>query len=270
MKLSWLLAGQYGFSAAFSLARMMPPRAAEPAVTARASASTFWYENINHNSSAVYRNVKDMGAKGDGVTDDSAAIQKAINSKTAAGVVVYFPSGTYLVKSGLKGAAYAVLIGDPTNKPVIKASASFSGTVLFAGQNAATIGLADYFHQVKNLIFDTTAVSPSKSITLISWSVSQGTQLQNLVFNMPIGATGHVGIASTGANSPTFLNDLHFNGGGIGLSITDTHYHFKNMYFNSPLSPVQCELVPMLIQCRYDNRNENHSTSNWYWSRISL
>lgn len=42
-------------------------------------------------------NVKTFGAKGDGVTDDTAAIQAAINSATALGsAAVFFPAGTYI------------------------------------------------------------------------------------------------------------------------------------------------------------------------------
>lgn len=61
-------------------------------------------------------NVKDpqFGAKGDGVTDDTAAIQAALNALGAAGGTVYFPVGQYLVSSTITTPVVVRLIGEGT------------------------------------------------------------------------------------------------------------------------------------------------------------
>jgi hypothetical protein len=53
-------------------------------------------------NNAVY-NVKDFGAKGDGVRDDTGSIQNAIDACVRkGGGTVYFPAGTYLVSSTVR------------------------------------------------------------------------------------------------------------------------------------------------------------------------
>lgn len=44
-------------------------------------------------------NVKTFGAKGDGVADDTAAVQKAINSIPSSGGKVFIPAGTYMIEA---------------------------------------------------------------------------------------------------------------------------------------------------------------------------
>lgn len=64
----------------------------------------------------AWYNVKSAayGAKGDGATDDTAAIQAALTAAgaSAIGGIVYFPTGTYLVSSDLIVPSSTTLIGD--------------------------------------------------------------------------------------------------------------------------------------------------------------
>jgi hypothetical protein len=54
--------------------------------------------------------VKDFGAKGDGTTDDTAAIQAAVTA--SAGKALYFPAGTYIVSDIITLVSNTVLYGD--------------------------------------------------------------------------------------------------------------------------------------------------------------
>lgn len=57
-------------------------------------------------------NVKDFGAKGDGVTDDSIAIINAISAAISAGAGVFFPHGKYVTGSAVSGLSSVALCGD--------------------------------------------------------------------------------------------------------------------------------------------------------------
>ena len=72
-----------------------------------------------------FGNVKDYGAKGDNSTDDSAAIQAAVNAICGTDGILYFPPGTYLLKTAItfpnksfsifgSGPTATVLAADPT------------------------------------------------------------------------------------------------------------------------------------------------------------
>lgn len=119
-----------------------------PATTGTSSGKcSYWLEDIKHQGIAafnpdassyqVFRNVKDFGAKGDGKTDDTAAINRAIssggrcapgacNSTTTTPAVVYFPKGTYMISSSIIDYYYTQIIGNPNCLPTIKAFRNFT------------------------------------------------------------------------------------------------------------------------------------------------
>ncbi|KAF2024187.1 family 55 glycoside hydrolase [Setomelanomma holmii] len=235
------------------------------------SGSTYWYGNILHNGIAptnpssnytIFRNVLDFGAVGDGKTDSTTAIQNAINSgsrnsgtlgSTGQPAVVFFPPGTYLVSSPLQNYIGTVLMGDPIVRPSIKASAAFQGSTVVKGVDPKYPGLVAFYHEIKNLVIDSTAAAASNKLLLLDWSVSQACQLSNSALLMPIGSA-HAGVASTGQNSPLLINDVEITGGATGWTGASTQFHFKNVYFRNVITGIRpTNTVQISVQgCRFE------------------
>jgi hypothetical protein len=57
--------------------------------------------------------VKDVGAKGDGVTDDTAAIESALADAAKQNGIVFFPPGEYLISRGIYLHSNLVVTGAP-------------------------------------------------------------------------------------------------------------------------------------------------------------
>lgn len=79
---------------------------------------------ISLSQTTGYANVRDFGAIGDGVADDTAAINAAIASTTG---VVFFPAGNYLVSTGIVVSKYLKFLGSGFGSRI---TYSGSGTLL--------------------------------------------------------------------------------------------------------------------------------------------
>lgn len=94
------------------------------------------YESL---SAGDFVSVRSSGAVGNGATDDTAALQNAINTAVAQGKVVYIDYGLYLITSTLKIPPGAKIVGETW--PVIMASGSFFSNIN-SPQVAVQIGTA--------------------------------------------------------------------------------------------------------------------------------
>lgn len=56
-------------------------------------------------------NVKEYGAKGDGTTNDQAAIQAAVDAASASGASIFFPTGNYLISTPVTIKSHLALLG---------------------------------------------------------------------------------------------------------------------------------------------------------------
>ncbi|OOG00127.1 glycoside hydrolase family 55 protein, partial [Aspergillus carbonarius ITEM 5010] len=184
----------------------------------------------------VYRDVTDaqFGAKGDGVTDDTAAINAAIAyggscmencaSSSTKGTFIYFPPGTYLISSPLNASYSSQLVGDPNDLPIIKTSPSFVGLgaiqsdVYIPNDNGDEwyIEQNNFYRQVRNLIIDIEETTTAYAAGL-HWQVAQATSLTNL-FITASSAKGTTQMGMYTENgSGGFMSGCSISGGEYGI-----------------------------------------------------
>jgi len=89
---------------------------------------------INKGGDSGQYNVKAYGAVGDGVTDDTTAVQAAIDAAEVSGGIVFFPAGTYKITSPLT-VEFGIILEGVREGTILDFSGQSSG-------NAITIGHA--------------------------------------------------------------------------------------------------------------------------------
>jgi len=133
--------------------------------------------------------------------------------------VVYIPSGVYILSRPLQLYVGTVLMGNPISLPVLRARSGFIGGSIILAEDPNHSASNSVYISVKNLVLDSTKLSQYTSFTLMDWSVSQATQLTNMVFNMLPQSSGQIGLSMAKGGSGIVIGDLTFNGGAIGINI---------------------------------------------------
>ena len=127
--------------------------------------------------------VKDLGAVGDGVVDDTAAIQAAINAASSLGKAVFFPAGTYIINGTLTAGTLAVLRGEAAEKVVLKKTGAGHILDILGTTQKYDIEIADITFDVNNIDSAVVAeyvtnfyVRRCKFKTMRLWGVHVGVQ----------------------------------------------------------------------------------------------
>lgn len=142
-------------------------------------------------------NVKDYGAVGNRTTDDSAAIQAALDAVPSTGGTVYFPPGIYRIATGLTAAkrglklqgAGGLLFNESQTGAVGSTLLGDAGVTIFAFNSAAT----SLYHQ--------------------------GPKIADLNFREINDGTAATALVKIGAANRWAVRDCGFRGGAVGLLV---------------------------------------------------
>ena len=154
-------------------------------------------------------NVKNYGAVGDGTTDDTSAIQSAINAIVALGGyyavgIVYFPAGVYKVTSPLTASGDYLsinFVGDGRIPSIIRTNQTTGDVFTIASQ---------YPCSFKHLRIDAAGITRNPS--------AKG-----------INITGSSGVS----NSQSMIEDCEISEQGWSVNIDGSLYTIKDSYINS-------------------------------------
>lgn len=153
--------------------------------------------------------VKDFGAVGNGVADDTTAIQNALNAATGRGV--YFPAGTYRISTTLVIKTNTTLVGDGIGKSIIKLTSGF-GAAVTAIRNDVITGTANVYYDADlefyGLTFDGNN-NASRTAELVAIL-----KVQNVIFsNCSFQNHTYIALAMTASRNMT-VTECYFTNNG--------------------------------------------------------
>ena len=151
-----------------------------------------------------FASVLDFGAVGDGITDDTAAINRALyqlycretNPQIRRGL--FFPAGVYKVSDTINIPPYALLYGEGTDSSVISLD-DMGGTVSYVAQTADSL-------QQTGVNIGTAGAAPPEYITITNMGFQSVDPLANIFL---VGQASNCRFQSVGFNGPLTAAELY-------------------------------------------------------------
>ncbi|RDA91604.1 hypothetical protein CP533_4653 [Ophiocordyceps camponoti-saundersi (nom. inval.)] len=233
----------------------------DPNYKVRESLSCITYSiRIHRDLLQIFRNVRDFGATGDGTTDDTDAINRAVheprrcgercNGSTTKNAIVYFPPGTYRVSTSIQLPFGTQVIGDANNWPTILASSDFIGVGVLSTDEYTGGGVgidgrdqqwfvntANFYRQIRNLRIDITATRSAQRVAAIHYQVAQATSIQNVEIIAARGS-GQRGIFAENGSGGV-ISDITFRGGRFGIYGGNQQFTAQRLTFDGCTTAVR-------------------------------
>lgn len=148
---------------------------------------------------------RDLGARGDGLTDDTAALQAAIEAAAAKHMIVFVDAGTYKISATLYVPPGSRIVGE--GFPILLATGSWFESTLLP-QPALRIGQAGQSGKVELSDLIVSTRGPAAGATLIEWNLRSNASAPSGMWDVHTRIGGFAGSSLQAADCPT-TPELH-------------------------------------------------------------
>ena len=180
--------------------------------------------------------VKDFGAVGNGSTDDTTAIQNAVNYVGSVGGTVYFPTGTYLISSTINVSYSGIIFAGES-----AVATAFGSKIVGNGTTPATLfsittSFSDHTH-FNNIALESAPVG----ITVPNGVLTTDLSLNNVVFNHFTDKAIYIADTSDGASGGLIVGNISNveyvdckSGFVSAENCMVNNVHFDNQWWSNP------------------------------------
>lgn len=201
------------------------------------------------------------GAVGDGSTDDTAAIQAAIDAarvvaNSTFGASVYFPAGTYMVSSQIQLRDRVTLAGSVIRGTLIRATSGFSDSYMFLASDADDPGTSMFGSVIQDVDIDCNNVAGLGAIVSDAWQENCGLRrvlIRNWRTNAVYIRDGFGGAANLKFEDIEFFGSTSGSTGGIVVDEISAAGGFTLTILHGTITGANGQHIPKAIDMAQDS-----------------